>query len=361
MAVMIYFQTLVDYGFIFSAVRDISRCRDDNEKMSEIYSRVMWSRWMILGAAFLVLTVLILSVPKFNGMAAVLYASFLMVIGHAMFPDWLFQGVEKMKYITLFNIGIKLIFTVAVFAFIHSPGDYILQPLFSSMGYIISGAGAMWIIHRWGIRLRKPPMSHIWQSMKSNFDLFIHQLVPNLYNSLSVLLLGFIHGDAANGVYDAANRFNHAGSSFFSIISRIFYPFLARRIDKHGLFLKLNIISSTVIALALFFIAPPLIRDFFPGTFEGSITVLRIISISLIFLSIDNVFGTNYLILQGYEKECRKITTYSSLIGFAVAIPSVWYLSYVGVALTITFTRGLMGFWCWGKARKIIKANGRTR
>lgn len=357
MAIMVYFQTLVDYGFIFSAVRDISRCRENNEKVSDIYSRVMWSRWLILGASFLLLTFLIICVPKFNRMAPVLYASFLMVIGHAMFPDWLFQAMEKMKYITIFNITIKLIFTIAVFAFIRTADNYILQPLFASLGYIISGAASMWIIHQWGITLKRPPLSHIWLSLKSNFDLFINQLVPNLYNSLSVLLLGFIHGDAANGVFDAANRFNHAGSSFFSIISRIFYPFLARRIDKHGLFFRINIFSSSVIAISLFFIAPPLIRNYFPETFDGSITVLRIISISLIFLAIDNVFGTNYLILQGYEKECRKITTISSLIGFIIAIPCVWYLSYIGVALTITFSRGLIGFWCWSKARSIIKEN----
>lgn len=360
MTVMIYFTTLVDYGFIFSAVRDVARCRDDNEKVGEIYSRVMWSRWLILCASLLVLTVLILTIPKFNEMAIVLYASFLMVIGHAMFPDWMFQAVEKMKYITIFNVIVKLIFTVAVFAFIRTRDDYILQPVFTSLGYILSGIGAMWVIRHWGIKMHRPPLKEIWEGMKSNFDLFINQLVPNLYNSLSVLLLGFFHGDAANGVFDAANRFNHAGSSFFSIVSRTFYPFLARRIDRHWLFLKINLISSIAIAISLFLIAPPLIRNYFPGTFEGSITVIRIIAISLVFLAIDNVFGTNYLILQGYEKECRKITTYSSLIGFAVAVPSVYYLSYTGVALTITFSRGLMGFWCWAKAHKIMKTTNET-
>lgn len=40
-AVIVYMQAIVDYGFAFSAVRDIARCRADRQAISVIYSRVM--------------------------------------------------------------------------------------------------------------------------------------------------------------------------------------------------------------------------------------------------------------------------------------------------------------------------------
>ncbi len=353
MAIMVYFQTFVDYGFVFSAVRDIARIKSDIRQVSEIYSRVMWARWLLVICAFILLLILILVVPKFAEMKWVLLTSFLLVIGHAMFPDWMFQALERMKYITIFNVMVKLFFTVAVFVFISKPEDYLLQPLFTSLGYIISGCGAMWLIRKWKIELKRPRFKEIFGGIKDNFDLFINQLVPNLYNSASILLLGFFHGDAANGVYDAANRFNLAGGSLFSIISRTFYPFLSRRMDKHLFFQRLNLISAIAVAAALFIFAPLIIHVLFPKDFDGAINVLRILSVSLVFLALINIYGTNYLILKGYEKRMRQITLYSSIIGMLIGIPAVYYFSYIGVAVTVALSRGLMGIWSAVESKRI--------
>ena len=65
MAIMVYFQTLVDYGFVFSAVRDIARNRDNMNKVTEIYSKVMWARLFLVLLAFILLLSLIILVPKF--------------------------------------------------------------------------------------------------------------------------------------------------------------------------------------------------------------------------------------------------------------------------------------------------------
>lgn len=161
MAVMVYFQTIVDYGFIFSAVRDIARCRKDYARISQIYSKVMWTRGLLVLCSFIFLILLILVIPKMREMWAILLASFLIVIGHAMFPDWMFQALEKMKYITIFNVVVKLIFTIFIFVFIHNPSDYILQPIITSLGYILSGLGAMWLINKWGISIFKPNFKEI--------------------------------------------------------------------------------------------------------------------------------------------------------------------------------------------------------
>lgn len=356
MAIMVYFQTLVDYGFIFSAVRDIARVREDKESVSEIYSNVMWTRWLIVAGSFVLLLLLIFIVPKFYEMKWLLIASFLIVIGQAMFPEWLFQGMEKMKFITIFNIAIKLVFTIAVFVFIRSSQDYILQPVLMGMGYIVSGAIAMWLIKRWGIRMRRPQFVKMIKSLKSNFDLFLNQIIPNLYNSASVLMLGFFHGNAANGIFDAANRFTSAGIQLFSAVSRTFFPFLSRRMDKHSFYRNLNLIFSSCVAVVLFLGAPFIIHLFFSSDFDGAIVTLQILSVSMIFLALNNIYGTNYLILKGYERELRRIILYSSVLGLVIGIPLMYYFSYIGVALTILFSRGLMGVWSWLKARSIEAA-----
>lgn len=357
-AVMVYFQTVVDYGFVYSSVREIAVCKDDADAVSSIYSRVVWSRLTLMVCSLVLLILLMACVPKFAENSLILTVSFLLVVGQAIFPDWLFQGLERMKYITFFNVSIKLLFTVCVFVFIRKPDDFWMQPLFVSMGYMGSGVAAMLLVRRWNIRFRRTRFAEIRRSIKSNFDLFVNQIVPNLYGSTSVILLGFFHGDAANGRFGAANQFNSAGSSLLMVLSRTFYPFLARRIDKHGFYERFTLGLGALFSVALFLMAPLLIRWFFPPSFYAAINVLRIIALSMFFLVMIDVYGTNYLLAQGYDKLVRKITMYTSLLGLMVAIPLTYYFSASGVAMAILISRmstALIEYFCVKriKCRKI--------
>jgi len=341
-AVILYFQTIVDYGFMFSAVRDIARCRHNKQAVSVLYSRVMWSRLVLTLCSFALLCILLMVIPGLHGMRLILLLSFLSVPGHVLFPDWMFQALEKMTYITIFNLLVRIVFTIAVFIFIKEESDYILQPVLAAGGFLTSGIISMIVIRHMGIRLQKTGLRDVLHTIKGNTDLFLNQLAPNLYNSLSALLLGIFHHSTANGIFDVGNKFNTLASDLINIVSRTFFPFLSRRMDKHYVLVRINLTISLAIGGALFFMSPLLIRWLFTPDFEPAINVLRIMAVSLVFLSISNAYGTNYLIVEGYEKETRKITVMASFIGLMSAVPLVYYYSYIGAALAITASRGLI-------------------
>lgn len=354
-ALMTYCQTIVDYGFIYSAVRDISRCRDDKVKASFIFTTVMWARFLLVVIALLLLCVVIFLIPKFFEMKVILFASFFMVVGHALFPDWMFQAIEKMKYITFMNVLTKLLFTILVFAVIKEESDYLFQPILTSLGLCISGIISLMLLARMGFKLGRFNLNAVIASIRSNTDLFINQIVPNLYNSLSTIFLGFWHGSIANGIFDAGNRFNGVASQFVSILSRVFFPYLSRNIDRHSLYVKFHLCISIFISILLFFFAPLVIDLFFTKDFSDAVSVLRIISFSVFFLSLSNVFGVNYLILKGEERCLRNCTIVCSIIGFVCMIPLVYFFSYLGAAWTIFFSRGLLATIITYKAIRIKK------
>lgn len=355
-AVMVWIQTVADWGFNYTATRDVAKNRDNKEKVSEIFSNVLWARCLLMIISLTFLSLLILVIPKFRESADVLYATFLLIPGHILFPDWFFQALERMKYITVLNLLSKLIFTIAVFIVIKQKEDYLLQPLLVSLGYIISGIIAMYyIILRWKYKLQRPSVSKAICTIKNSTDVFINNLMPNLYNSFSSILLGFIGGDIANGKLDAGNKFSQLAQQFMQIVSRVFYPFLSRRIDKHGAFVKLNLSIAAGISLVLFLMAPILIKLFFTEEFYDSIPVLRILSISIIFFTLSNTYGTNYMIIEGYEHQLRNITAISSIIGLLISFPLIYYFNFIGAALTICITRGILGLSITYKACRIKK------
>lgn len=352
-AIVVWIQTISDWGFNLTATRDVAQNRDDKELVSRIFSNVLWARSILTLLSGIILLAVVLLVPYLRENADIIFVTFLLVPGHILFPEWFFQAIEKMKYTTLFNLLLKLIFTVAVFLFIHKREDYLIQPLLTTIGYLSCGMGALYLIlKKWGYTLYKPQGTEILKTIRKSTDVFINNLMPNLYNSFSVMLLGFFGGSTANGIYDGGNRFPVIFYQFQSVLSRAFYPFLSRRPDKHSFYAKLNIVSALIGAVFLILLSPLVIKIMLGDEFEKSVVVMQILSFSVVFLAMDYTYGTNFLIINHKEKPLRNLTFVSSIIGMSVAIPLVYYFSYIGAAITVLLCRGMLGAGSYILAKK---------
>lgn len=353
-AIVVWIQTISDWGFNLTATRDVAQNRDDKELVSRIFSNVLWARSVLTLLSGIILLVVVLLVPYLRENADIIFVTFLLVPGYILFPEWFFQAIEKMKYTTLFNLLLKLTFTVAVFVFIHKREDYLIQPLLTTIGYLLCGIGALYLIFKkWGYTLYKPQGTEILKTIRNSTDVFINNLMPNLYNSFSVMLLGFFGGSTANGIYDGGNRFPVIFYQFQSVLSRAFYPFLSRRPDKHSFYAKLNIVSALVGAVFLILLSPLVIKIMLGDEFEKSIVVMQILSFSVVFLAMGYTYGTNFLIINHKEKPLRNLTFISSIIGMCVSVPLVYYFSYIGAAVTVLLCRGLLGVGSYVLAKRI--------
>lgn len=357
-AIVVWIQTISDWGFNLTATRDVAQNRADKEKVSRIFSNVLWARCLLTLFSGLLLLIAVLAVPYLRENADIIFVTFLLVPGYILFPEWFFQAIERMKYTTIFNLLIKLIFTISVFIFIHEKKDYLIQPLLTTIGYLLCGIGALYLIFkRWGYYLYKPQWTEILETIRNSTDVFINNLMPNLYNSFSVMLLGFFGGSTANGVYDGGNKFPTIFYNFQSVLSRAFYPFLSRRLDKHSFYAKLNIGSALIGAVFLIAISPLVIKIMLGDEFEKSVIVMQILSFSVVFLAMSYTYGTNYLIINHKEKPLRNLTFVSSIVGMCVSIPLVYYFSYIGAAVTVLFCRGLLGIGSYVLAKYINDNN----
>lgn len=343
-AIMIWIQIVSEWGFNQTATRDVAQNRDNDSKISEIFSNVLWARCILMFISFFILITLIALIPKFRAEWDILMITFLMIPGHIMFPDWFFQAIEKMRYISILNIVTKLFFTFAVFIFIKSSDDYILQPLFISLGYVISGFIAFYfILFKWKIKLIRPSIYNIITTIKHSTDVFINNIAPNLYNSFSQMLLGILGGATANGIYEGGNKLYLISNNFLQVLTRTFFPFLSRRPEKHNIFVFITMGITSTLAIFLFIFAPSLINFILSTEFSDSVIVIRILSISLIFVMLYRCYGMCYLIIRKKERIQRKITLYVSLLGVVISCILINKYSYIGAALAVAICRGLLG------------------
>ena len=355
-SMIVYFMTITDWGFNFTATRDIARCEGNCKSISDIYSKVLTSKLLLLLLSTISLSILLLSVPYLKANALIIIYTFIAVIGYTIFPEWLFQGLENMKLIVILNLISKTVCTLSIFIFIKSSSDYIYQPLLFGLGYLLAGIIALFYVrYNLKIKFKFCSINEAYKCIRQSFDVFLNNLLPNLYNSYSVLLLGFYGGSISNGILDGATKFYTVCAQFLTVLSRAFFPFLSRKINKHNYFVVIKLSLSLFLSLLLILGAKPLIIIVLGTEFESSIFVLQILGCSLLFHSLTNIYGTNYLIIVGKEKLLRKITLVCSLIGFFAAYPLIYYFDYIGAAITIALSRIMTGIAVYIAAKKIQK------
>jgi PST family polysaccharide transporter len=199
-----------------------------------------------------------------------------------------------------------------------------------------------------------PSFREIKSTIAGSRDIFYNQLLPNLYNSFSTLLLGYWWGNASAGILEAAKRVINLSDQALSVLSRTFFPFLAKNLSKHNLFLKLSLAASIGFALIYIFGANVIVKLLYSKEFYEARLIIILMSISPILFALMNAYGTNYLILINKEKLLRNITVISSLIGFVLALVLIYYFKTYGAALTIIISRSLIGGLSFYFSRKLI-------
>lgn len=343
-AVVIWFQAVADWGFNYTAMREVAQNRDNTQKISFVFSNVLWARLLMILFSYVALALFVIFVPEFRDAADVIFVTSLMLVGHVAYPAWFFQATERMKYITIINVSMKLLFTIFVFVLIRDQDDYILQPLLTSLSYIFSGFIALYIIIiRWKVKLVWVSYGVVWKTIRDSTSIFINSFAPNLYNSLTTVILGFVGGNISNGIYDAGRKFVTMLYPVFSMLSVSFFPYLNRRTENHSKYAKLSLSLAFIASLVVFITAPLLVKIFYGDAFTDATIVVRISAIALFFLVMNNVYGVNYLLILHKDRLVRNITLSISVFCALIAYPIIQNLDYIGAIIVYTLATVLMG------------------
>jgi polysaccharide transporter, PST family len=121
--VMLIFCTVSDYGFNLTATRELALHRNDAAKNARLFFTVLAAKMVICVVLFVLLLLLISFVPFFRSHFQLYLFGFTWVLGQSLLVSWFFQGVEKMKYITIYTLLARLLFVALVFVFIRERAD----------------------------------------------------------------------------------------------------------------------------------------------------------------------------------------------------------------------------------------------
>lgn len=347
-AFIVFFNILVDYGFNLSATREISINRENKYKTTEIFSSVIQIKCVLIIIAFLLLTIIVFSFEKFSNDWILYYLTFLTVIGQALFPIWYFQGMEKMKYITIVNIVSKIIFTFAIFIFIQNSTDYILVPILNGLGSLTASLISIYIIKKnFNQKFIVQDFKTLLSYFKDSSQFFLSRVSVSLYTSSNTFILGILASTTAVGYYSIAHKLYTAMQSLYGPITQSLYPYISKY-RNISLFKKIFYLVTSLNVIGVIFIyafGEYLFNFLF--TKEVGVEAIKVFNI-LLFANIVIVpsflLGYPFLGALGFAKKANLSVMYGSLIHLLGLLSLTYFnkVSIYSVAYMVIATESLV-------------------
>ncbi len=346
MAVINYGVIITDYGFDLTATKHISSHSGDRERINEVFSSVILIKAAMAFTFLLLLILLIVTVEKFSAHAELYYIAFGVVVGQVLFPGWFFQGIEKMRYITILNALSKILFAAAIFMFVHSSDDLSLVLLSNALGGIVAGVAALRVAHsRFGVRFSLQPLHRLRFYLHDAWYIFTSRVAVQLYQSINLIILGFFASNAVVGYYSVAEKIVQAIGTIMASMTRALYPYLNRLYEySYTLFYRRNILLSLLIfalmapvaALTFYYADEILSLVMGEAPPHEAVILLRIFAPALAIYLYGNQF-TNILVILNEKRLLNRIVVTAGIFNLLFAPWIIYYYSAVGLMWTNLF------------------------
>ena len=324
-----YATIIVKFGFDSVSARHISIWRNDRTKLSEIMSSILTLRFVLWIISFIVYIAVVLALPMYRDHFLLFLFSFGLTLHVLLFPQFFFQGIERMKIVTFINIGIQSVFIALTFLLIKTPEDYLLVPALHSFGYLLGGSVSLFIIFNgYHLSFVRPTREQAKYYLKDAFPLFATDSVCTIKDKLNYLLLGVFVNMSDVVVYDVGSKLTSLATQPLTIINTVIFPRMAKnRNDSSFKRFGLIIFGAIVVMVILINIFLHPIVLLLIGK-EVPLLPIRLFLLSPLFLGIGSYIGSSLIVARGYNK----YMFYSILFTTAV---------YISLLVVLFFTHHL--------------------
>ena len=229
--IITYLTLLINYGFEYSATRQISIARDDKQRTDAIFWSVIAAKCMLLLLSFAILAVLPFCMERVACDPKLYIYTALANIGIVFFPTWYLQGVQQMDKMAWANFFTKLLGAVLVLSFVREASAYRLYPLLMSIASIAVGIGALIYVIR-HFHIARPSFSRatMREVMQAGAPIFLNNLFIAFYTTANMTILGIYASDDTIGYFSGAQRLIQALNMVVIMpVSMAAYPEISRR------------------------------------------------------------------------------------------------------------------------------------
>jgi len=348
-AFVAYFNIIIEYGFNISGVKEISKVKNNSNKISETVSNILFAKIFL----FIAGTVLFLSIMfalKFAN-KNLLFAAYLFVVGSVFNPRWLLLALERLGSYVKITLLFRLLWLFCVFVFVRNRNSLLLLILLTSLAYILISTVSFFIaLAKFKIKLLPVNLNSVKKELITGGKLFLSNFYIFLYTNSHVLILSLFANFKTVGLFSAANKIINGIKDLYWNFSQSIFPSVARNIESEfnnvilqiKKYLKVGLLAGGSIALVIVLFSGTITTLYFGREYADAQIILILLAFVPIIIFLSNIYGIQLMVALNYEKEFVAKTMKVMVIYLAVSFLLVPEFKAIGTALTILITESIL-------------------
>lgn len=301
-----YFLLFITLGFNTIGAREIAKSID---KINKYVNTIVSARLVLAAIAFTVFVIIVLLLDRTQESKSILLICGTSLFSNAILLEWVYQGTERMEILAFRQVIVNLMNLAGIVIFVNSREDALLAMIIISAALFINSLWMLAVyIKLYGTIRFNIDFALLRDIWKSALPLTISNLFITFLNTFNIILLGFMKGDVATGVYFAAYKIVILCLVPASVLQFAFFPAISRAVtieEKRIIVSKFSLllsIAATITTVIFFAFSDYLTVFIFGEDFVDSSLVLKILMVST-FLSYINIALNIPLIAWKMEKQ----------------------------------------------------------
>jgi PST family polysaccharide transporter len=332
-----YFIMLINFGFDLYAAKYVVENKNNPKKLNEAISAIYYIKGILFLISFILLIPLTFN-TEINTVINLIFLMMVMGIGEVLTPIWFFQGIEKMKTITVITFFSKLILVLLTFFFIKNSTDIHLYILFLVFTNIIWGFfGFLMMKKEANFKFVAVTFQLIKNYLKEGYLFFIGKFSTFLFNLGTVFLIGFLFTKGQVAGFDIAIKIVFVFIIPFEVLQQALFPVIVRGVRKSVL-RKITVatfIISSAAAIVLYVFSEN-VTVIFGGTEMYKYSyVLDLVLVLIPIVSLTIVVGNCILVAKGYYKQYNWSLIVSAMVfvSLLIVLKTTDQLNFLNVIL----------------------------
>lgn len=313
---------ITDYGFNLSATYQIAKESGNRQGIRDIAGAVFACKALLLIPVFLLLATFIHFNTHYSDYSSYFWLLMIPIIGQTFQPTWLFQGIEKMAYMTIFTVASRVALLALTVVLVTGQQDYSAVAVTTGISNICAaliGIGFM-------LRLGYAPTWNSWRFTRQIFsestEFFWSRAALASYTAGTTLFLGLLSTPVQVAFYSAAEQLYKGAQSLVAPLSQALYPYMAKHRDA-PLFLKI-LRYTTILSVAGFvtgvFVGEQVLILLFGSEFLGSYQTLIMFMILFLITTPSVLLGYPFLGAFGDSKTANRSVIFAGLIQLSLLL-----------------------------------------
>lgn len=311
-----YFIMLINFGFDLYAAKYVVENKNNPQKLNEVISSIYYIKSILFLICFLFLIPLSFN-TQINIYLNLILLMLILGIGEVLMPIWFFQGIEKMKSVTILTFVTKTLLILLTVFFIKNTFDLNLYIVFLVITNVFWGIfGFLKMKNEIQFEFISISKTTLIKYLREGYFFFIGKVSTFIFNMGTLFIIGYFYSKGNVAGFDIAIKIVFVFIIPFEVLQQAIYPRFVRGINKLVVkkILIYSLVISTIIAIFTYIFSEKILQIFGGVTMIKYNFILPLVLPLIPIVSTTIILGNCIMVAKGFYKEYNRSLIVTALI-----------------------------------------------